>query len=107
MAYFPHFWDQKCFFQKIQSSVKTPNGSLDTAEFQKKLKSQFKENLFRERQTLFIWPFWLWWLGQGSSEKINQLRDTAVDNKNKIQINSAYNIYLTNLEILCCKITHI
>ena len=54
MAYFSYFWDQKCFFQKIQSSVKTPNGSPDTAEFQKKLKSQFKENLFRERQTLFI-----------------------------------------------------
>ena len=54
MAYFPHFWDQKCFFQKIQSSVKTPNGSLDTAEFQKKLKSQFKENFCTERQTLFI-----------------------------------------------------
>ena len=41
-------------------------------------------------------------------KRTSQLRGIAIDNKNKIQYNSAYLPYLNNLEImLSSKITHI
>ena len=62
------------------------------AEFQKKLKSQFQENFQRTDRPYLQEP-----PGHSrvSNKRINQLRDIAIDNKNKIQYNSTYHNSLT------------
>ena len=60
---------------------------LNHVEFQKKLKSQSQENLWKEGKTR-PYSYDPSSHGQESYKIISQLRGIAVDNKNKIQYNS-------------------
>ena len=70
---------------------------LNNVEFQKKNKErQFQDNFLTEEWTDVIYRTLLDH-GHWSNKRISQLRVMAVDNKNKIQCNSAYHTILTYL----------
>ena len=92
MAYFPHFRGKILFSKNLALSCTIPEGHLDHAEFQKKLKSQFQQNFQTGGIDVFIGPFWP---QPGYNKGISQLRGIAEDNKNNIQYNLAYHNSLT------------
>ena len=97
LGLFSPFWRQKHYFQKIQlCHAQHHMGPSYHVEFQKKkLKSQFQENRRTGRRTGRPYSQDPSGHGHGSNKRIRELRVIAVDNKNKIQCNSAYHTSLT------------
>ena len=95
MAYLSHFRAKHCFQKIWLCHAQHGMGPQHHVEFQKKLKSQFQENFQTKGPTDLIHIYYPSGHGQGTYKKISQLRGFAVDNKNKIQYNSAYRTSLT------------
>ena len=70
----------------MHNTTWAPNTMLSS---RKKLKSQFEENFQTEGWTDLIHMYYPSGHGHGSYKRISQLRGFAVDNKKKIQHNSA------------------
>ena len=94
LAYFPHFGGKTFFSKNLALSYTAPHGPLTPSWVpEKNLRANsMKTSEQKDRQTLFIWPLSH---GQESYKRISQLSGIAVDNKNKIQYNSAQHTSLT------------
>ena len=95
---FSHFACKTWFSKDLALSCTTPHGPLTPCWVSEKTKKSIPRK-FLNRRTDRPYSYDPSCHGQGCYKRISQLREIAVDNKTKVQCNSAYHIYLSNLEI--------